>query len=62
MKELYEAVLAEAKAAIWQDRKAPGVGFSEETHFLIAEAIKLHYCANGLPEPDFVLPPIRTAE
>lgn len=62
MEKLYEAVLTEAKAAIAQDRKSSGVGFSEETHLLIIEAIKLYHCANGLPVPDIDIPPLREPE
>ena len=53
MKELYEAVLSEAKKAVSKDKETqPGaVGFHEETHILIKEAIELYRCINTQTAP-----------
>ena len=53
MKELYEAVLSEAKKAVSKDKETqPGaVGFHEETHTLIKEAIELYRCINTQAAP-----------
>lgn len=53
MKELYEAVLSEAKKAIQQDKRAQpeSIGFHEETHLLIKEVIELHRCVTAQATP-----------
>ena len=54
MKELYEAVLSEAKKAVQQDKSnmRGSVGFFEETHLLIKETIDLHHCVMAQMIPD----------
>lgn len=45
MQELYAAVLRETKQAIKRDtEKNHSVGFTEETHRMINESIKLYNC------------------
>lgn len=44
VKELYENVLEETKKAIESDKKAGSVGFTEETHRMIDETIRLYNC------------------